>query len=510
MANKSYHVPKDTSSYWKNNTSLPSFPSLNDNIKTDILIVGAGITGITTAYLLRNQGFNVTLIDSGTILSGTTEYTTAKITAQHGLIYHELIQHFGVEKAKQYYQAAMDAKRWIHNTIKKEQLNCDFTTQDAYLYTNDENEIKNLDKEYEAYKQLKIDGELVTKMPLAIPIQKALVMKNQAQFHPLAFLKHLVTASHEDGVKIYEHTTAIDLDYQEKITVTTKDNHKIECKQLVMASHYPFHDKSGLYFSRMYEERSYLIAVKTNMKFPGGMYINAEQPTRTVRATTDNNEEIWLIGGERHKTGQEKEAINHHEQLELFADQFFGITSYQHRWSAQDLTTVDKLPYIGPVTENKPRVMIATGYRKWGMTSGTVAAMIISDLLLEKENRYTTLFSPSRFDFDPDVKNFLQMNTDVAKQMIKGKLGNWKESDVELEKNQAIIVREQGKRLGVYRDDQGNLGKLDTTCPHMKCEVNWNPTEKSWDCPCHGSRFSIEGEVLEGPAKTSLTKLQKQ
>ncbi|MCZ0701924.1 glycine/D-amino acid oxidase-like deaminating enzyme/nitrite reductase/ring-hydroxylating ferredoxin subunit [Natronobacillus azotifigens] len=507
MANKSYQVPKDTSSYWKNNTSLPSFASLKDNIKTDILIVGAGITGITTAYLLRNQGFNVTLIESDTILSGTTEYTTGKITAQHGLIYDELIQHFGVEKAKQYYQAANDAKQWIHDTIIKEQLDCDFTTQDAYLYTNDEKEIKNLDKEYEAYQQLKIDGELVTEMPLGIPIRKALVMKNQAQFHPLAFLKHLVTSIHEDDINIYEHTTAVDIDYQESITVTTKDNHKIACKQLVMASHYPFHDKSGMYFSRMYEERSYLIAVKTNTKFPGGMYVNVEQPSRTVRATADNGEEIWLVGGERHKTGQEKEAINHHEQLELFADQNFGITSYHHRWSAQDLTTVDKLPYIGPVTKNKPRAMIATGYRKWGMTSGTQAAIIISDLLLEKENPYATLFTPSRFDFDPDVKNFFQMNTNVAKHMIKGKLGNWKENHDKLEKNQATILREQGKRVGVYRDDQGNLGKLDTTCPHMKCEVNWNSTEKSWDCPCHGSRFSIDGKVLEGPAKTNLTKI---
>lgn len=508
MSNKSYQVPQDTSSYWKNNTSLPSFESLKENIETDILIVGAGITGITTAYLLRNQGLKVTLIESDTVLSGTTEYTTAKITAQHGLIYHELIQHFSVEKAKQYYQAAIDAKQWINNIIKEQQIDCEYSKQDAYLFTNDEKEIKNLENEYEAYQQLGIDGERVTKMPLDLPIKSALVMKDQGQFHPLAFLKHLVTAIHQDGMEIYEHTTAVDLD-EEKITVTTKDNHKIKCKQLVMASHYPFHDKSGMYFSRMYEERSYLIAVKTNTKFPGGIYINAEQPTRTVRATMHNGEEVWLVGGERHKTGQEKEAINHHEQLELFADQHFGISSYQHRWSAQDLSTVDKLPYIGPVTENKPRVMIATGYRKWGMTSGTLAAMIISDLLLEKENPYATLFTPSRFDFDPDVKNFLQMNTDVAKHMIKGKLGNWKESDIELEKNQAIIIREQGERVGVYRDDQGNLGKIDTTCPHMKCEVNWNSTEKSWDCPCHGSRFSIDGKVLEGPAKTSLTKLQK-
>ncbi|SDB90491.1 Glycine/D-amino acid oxidase [Pelagirhabdus alkalitolerans] len=509
MANKNYQVPKETSSYWKNNTSLPSFEPLKEDIKTDILIVGAGITGVTTAYLLRNQGFTVTLIESNTILSGTTEYTTAKISAQHGLIYHELIQHFGVDKAKQYYEAAKDAKQWIEDTIKKEQLDCQFSIEDAYLYTNDEEELKNLDKEHEAYKKLGIDGELVTEMPLDIPFKKALVMKGQAQFNPLAFLKPLINKIVEADIKIYEQTTAVKMDYGDTITITTNTNKEIECEHVIMASHYPFHDKSGLYFSRMYQERSYLIAVKTNTKFPGGMYINAEEPTRSIRSTTDNDEEVWLIGGERHRTGHEKVSIDHHKPLELFTDQLFGIESYMHRWSAQDITTVDKLPYIGPITDGKPKALVATGYRKWGMTSGVIAGILLSDQLLDKENPYASLFHPSRFDFDPDVKHFIQMNSDTAKHMIEGKLGNMDENNIDLENNEGMVIRENGKRIGVYRDQNGNLGKLDTTCPHMKCEVNWNKVEKSWDCPCHGSRFSIDGEMLNGPAKTNLKKIDK-
>lgn len=509
MTKKSYRVPSDTSSYWKSNTSLPSFEPLTKDLEVDVAIVGAGITGITTAYLLRRQGLKIALIESDSILSGTTEYTTAKITAQHGLIYHELIEHFGLEKAKLYYQAAMDAKTWIKDTIADNQITCGFSDEDAYIYTDDDKEIKHIKNETDAYQKMAIEGELVDKMPLEIPIKAALVMKNQAQFHPLHFLKHLVTAIHDDGINIYEQTTAVDIEFSEHPIITTKDNHQITCQHVVIATHYPFHDRSGLYFSRMYQERSYMLAITAKQKFPGGMYINAEQPTRTIRATMDEGEEVWLVGGERHKTGQDKSAIDHHEQLELFADQSFGIKAYKHRWSAQDITTMDKLPYIGPLTTNKPHALVATGYRKWGMTSATVAAMILSDTIMKKANRYAALFSPDRFDFDPDVKNYLKMNADVAKHMLKGKLERTDDDLTGLENNQATIIREKGKRIGVYRDENGQLGRLDTTCPHLKCEVNWNPTEHSWDCPCHGSRFAIDGKVLEGPAKEVLTKIEE-
>lgn len=508
MTEKSYIVPSETSSYWRKTSALPAFPQLTDDINVDIAIVGAGITGISTAYLLRNLGYKVALIETGKILDGTTGYTTAKITAQHGLIYHELIQHFGVEKAKLYYQAAMAAKEMIKDTVLKHNIACEFSDEDAYIYTNTEKEIEKIDQEYKAYKTLAIDGELVTKMPLDIPIKSALVMKNQAQFHPLLYLKQLVEMAKTDGVAFYENTTAMSIDdANENPVIETKEKKKITCKHVVIASHYPFYDKKGFYFSRIHPERSYLLAVTTNTTFPGGMYINAEQPTRSVRTTIDKGEEVWLIGGERHKTGQEKETRDHYEELEKFADQTFGIKDYKYRWSAQDLTTLDKIPYIGPVTANKPNILVATGYRKWGMTSGTAAAMIISDTINNKENPYVSLFTPTRFDFDPDVKNFIKANTDVAKHMIKGKLEIPMDKIDEIEKNQATIIREKGKRIGVYRDEMGIIQHLDTTCPHMKCEVNWNKAEHTWDCPCHGSRFAKDGQVIEGPAKKPLEHL---
>ncbi|GGM23431.1 (2Fe-2S)-binding protein [Paraliobacillus quinghaiensis] len=502
--NKSYQVPSNTASYWKNTSPLPAFPQLTQDINVDIAIVGAGITGITTAYLLRKQGLKVALIEADTILSGTTEYTTAKITAQHGLIYDELIQHFGEDKAKLYYEAAMDAKQLITDTIVKHNIACEFSNEDAYIYTNSDKEMDKMRNEYKAYQKLSIEGELVDQIPLNIPVKKALVMKNQAQFHPLLYLKHLVETMVEDGVEIYEHTTATDITYNAKPMVQTKGKQNITCEKVVIASHYPFKDGSGFYFSRMYPERSYLIAVTTNKKFPGGMYINAEQPTRTIRATMDKGEEVWLIGGERHKTGHEKETVDHHIELEKFANNTFGIKEYKYRWSAQDLTTLDNMPYIGPLTKHEPNTLVATGYRKWGMTSGTVAAMIISDTIMNKGNRFASLFGPSRFDFDPDVKNFIKNNIHVAKHMVKGKLDIPSDKIDELEKDDAVIVRENGKRIGVYQDEQGNINRLDTTCPHMKCEVNWNKNEKTWDCPCHGSRFSKDGKVVEGPAKQAL------
>ncbi|WP_117169420.1 FAD-dependent oxidoreductase [Paraliobacillus sediminis] len=507
MNEKSYQVPTETASYWRNTAAFPGFTQLTKDIEVDVAIVGAGITGITTAYLLRNEGYKIALLEADTILSGTTGYTTAKVTAQHGLIYHELIQHFGEEKAKLYYQAAIDAKQQIKDTIVKHNISCEYAEEDAYIYTNSQNEMKAIEDENNAYQKLGIEGEIVTEMPLDIPMKSALVMKNQAQFHPLQYLNHLVKASTDNGVAIYEHTTATDIDFGENPTIHTKDKKKITCKHVVMASHYPFYDKKGLYFSRIHPERSYLIAITANKKFPGGMYINAEQPTRSIRTTMDEGEEVWLIGGERHKTGQEKETNDHHVELETFANQNFGIKDYKYRWSAQDLTTIDKVPYIGAVTANEPNVLIATGYRKWGMTNGTVAAMILSDTIRNKENPYTSLFKPSRFDFDPDVKNFIKENFDVAKHMIKGKLEIPEDKLDEIEQNKAAVIREKGKRIGVYRDATGKIQHIDTTCPHMKCEVNWNKAEHTWDCPCHGSRFTIDGEVIEGPAHKPLQKL---
>ncbi|GGJ85103.1 (2Fe-2S)-binding protein [Lentibacillus kapialis] len=504
----SVNMPQFPQAFWRDFVSPPEFPNLNESVKTDTAIVGGGITGVTAAYLLCKEGINVTLIDAGSLLNGVTGHTTAKITAQHGMIYDEFIQHFGKEKASLYYQACMEAKTFIEDTIKTHRIDCDYSQEDAYIFTNSQEYVYQLEKEKKAYEELDIPGELVNSMPLNISVKSALKMDNQAQFHPLKYLKVLIDEAVKNGLKIYENTTAVDIEYNKHPTIITRDEHRINCNYVIQASHYPFYDGQGFYPTRMYPERSYIIAVKTPDKFPGGMYINAESPSRSIRSTSMNGEDLWLIAGEKHKTGQGESTIKHYEALHDYAEKQFGISEFVYRWSAQDLTTVDKVPYIGSVTKNEENVYVATGYRKWGMTNGTIAAKTITDHILGNDNSYSNLFTPSRLKADPSVRNFISMNADVAKHLIGGKLEYTNDTIKDLNPDEATVTRIKGKRTGVYKDQDNQLYGVDTTCKHLGCEVNWNSGDRTWDCPCHGSRYSYTGEVIEGPAKEPLNKVE--
>ncbi|MEC1376401.1 FAD-dependent oxidoreductase [Heyndrickxia oleronia] len=507
MPNEEVKMPQFPEPIWKQGMDIPGYSELLEDIEVDVAIVGGGITGITTGYLLTKEGLKVAIIEAGELLNGTTGHTTAKVTAQHGLIYDELIQNLGKEQARLYYEASTEAIQFIKETIKEHGIECDFSEEDAYIFTNSDEYIPKLKTEEQAYKELGINGELVEQLPIDYSVKAALVMRSQAQFHPIKYLKPLIEYIQQSGGLIFEHTTATDVDYAEYPIVITRGGPKVKCKYVCACSHFPFYDGLGFYPTRMYAERSYLIAVKTEKDPPPGMYINAEQPTRSFRRMNYQGENVLLVGGENHKTGQGIPTIQHYEAIEEYAQTTFGIKDFLFRWSAQDLTTLDKVPYIGRITSNHDRILVATGFRKWGMTNSTVSALLIRDIIREKENRFEKLFSPSRFNADPSVKEFISTNFDVAKHLVEGKL-EYPLRDIEdLEKDEGSVVNVNGKRAGAYRDSEGKIYVVDTTCTHLGCEVEWNSGDRTWDCPCHGSRFSIAGDVIEGPAETSLEKI---
>lgn len=508
MTSTNRKIPEFPASFWRE-TEIPSFQKLEEDITVDVAIVGGGITGITTGYLLAKEGVKTAIIEAGKILTGTTGHTTAKITAQHGLIYDELIQHFGEEKAKLYYDASIDSLNFIKTTVEQNQIDCDFREQDAVIYSVSDEYAEKLQKEWKAYEKLNIAGKMIDSIPFNIDIKNGIAMPGQAQFHPLKYLRELVRLFVNAGGMVYENTTAEDIEDGDHPTVLLRNGKRIKCQYLIAASHFPFCDKKGLYFARMYVERAYVLGIKTDKEYPGGMYISADTPTRSLRSTPINGEELILVSGEGHKTGQGINTMKHYEALEKFAEDVFGIKEYKYRWSAQDIYTLDKIPYVGPITENQPNVLIATGYRKWGMTNGTSASHLLKDIVLNKENRYKDLFSPSRFNADPDIKTFVSANLDVAKHLIKGKMQLLYGNPDELQNGQAAIVTINGERAGAYKDENGTLHIVDTTCRHLGCEVEWNEGEKTWDCPCHGSRYSIDGEVINGPATKPLKKIEQ-
>jgi len=502
-------LPTFPESLWSDSLKdLPSFPKLQQNIEADVAVVGGGIAGITTAFLLIKAGFNVALIEAGKLLTGTTGHTTAKITAQHHLIYDELITQSGKEKAALYYQANEEARQFMESIIAELNIECALQQQDAYIYTTSPDYIEKLQKEMAAYDALGIPGAYVEQIPLNIAALAAVRMDRQAQFHPLQYMTALVKKLSEMGCQIYEQTTAIDIQNDASTKVVSADGHTVTCKHVAICTHYPFYDGLGLYFTRMYADRSYALAIKTDVKYAGGMYITAEEPSRSIRsATALDGTPLLIIGGQTHKTGQGICTINHYEQLQAYAAEQFKASEIVYRWSAQDLVTGDKIPYIGRLTSFTSNIYVATGFKKWGMTTGTLAAKLITDLIQEKSNQYEELFSPTRPMSLKTVTNLVVENLDVAKHLIGGKLEHINRRPEDLADDEGSAVMVNGKRAGAYRDKSGKLFVVDTTCTHMGCETEWNDGERTWDCPCHGSRFSYTGEVMEGPAEKPLKSL---
>ncbi|MFC0524262.1 FAD-dependent oxidoreductase [Pontibacillus salicampi] len=494
-------------SFWILDTSLPSFEPLKEDIQVDIGIVGGGITGITTAYLLAKEGFSIALLEADALAKGTTGHTTAKITSQHDLIYDELLHHVGKEKAQQYYKANEEALNFMKEIVKSKGIDCDFSEEDTYIYANSDNGLTKLEKEKRAYERLHIDGGTAS-LPIDIPFKDALRMNSQAQFHPLKYAAYLVEELVEMGVKIFENTPAIDVIEKKQPEIVTKEKHTITCDYVLSTSHFPFYDGMGLYFSRMYAERSYIVGVTTEKPVQRGMYLSADEPKRSLRTADMNGTPLLLIGGESHKTGQSHHTAKHFEALREFGDTHFTLQKSLFQWGAQDLITMDKIPYIGRLTANHPNIFVATGYRKWGMTNGTAAALLITNLITEQQSPYIDVFSPSRFYADPSIKHFLSQNANVASEFVKGKIKLPYKQLEDLETNEGALVYYENQKAGGYKDANGDTYAVDTTCTHLRCEVTWNDGEQSWDCPCHGSRFSPTGEVLEGPADEPLQRFK--
>ncbi|MVO98360.1 FAD-dependent oxidoreductase [Paenibacillus sp. N10] len=501
-------LPQFPESYWLHSTpSIPAFPKLTEDLSIDVVIVGAGITGITTAYLMAKKGLKVAVLDAGRIMEGTTGSTTAKITAQHDLTYSEFISHFGEEKTRLYYEANDEALQFVKNTVTELGIDCQFTEEDAYVYTNDDSYIKKIQDEYKAYEKLGIPGAYADAAPLPYETRAAVIMKNQAQFNPVPFLIRLVQEFIGMGGQIFEQTTVVGAALEKPLLVKTKHGPRITCHNLVSASHYPFMDFKGLYFSRLHTERSYVLAARTEKPYPGGMYLSAEDPKRSLRSVLLNGEPAVIIGGEGHKTGQGLCTFQYYEHLQKFGEETFGLRDILYRWSAQDIYTLDKMPYIGQQLSGVPNLLLATGYRKWGMTNSIVAAILNTKLVAGEKSPYEEVFNPQRFHSDPDIKTFMTQNANVAKQLIGGKLEQTRKDAGELAADEGSVVQVNGKRAGAYRDSSGKLHIVDTTCTHMGCEVEWNEAERTWDCPCHGSRYSFQGDVIEGPAKKALAKV---
>ena len=474
-------------SVWSESCKFRKREALNKDIKTDVLVIGAGIAGILTAYMLKQKGREVVVIDAAEIASGNTKNTTAKITSQHDLIYSKLITEFGEEKARQYAKANELAIKKYKEIIEDKRIECDFEEKPAYVYSS--NEIDVLKEEAEAAKNLGIDAEFVEKANLPFKIKGAVKFNNQAQFNPLKFLKGI-----SNELVIYENTRALEI--KENLVVTSGGN--ITANNIVLATHYPIMNAPGYYFMKMHQERSYVLALENTSEIDG-MYIDINKEGYSFR--TYNN--LLLLGGISHRTGENEEGGSY-DELRKVAKKLYPKAKEKYYWSAQDCMTIDGIPYIGRYSSETPNIYVATGFNKWGMTSSMVSAMIISDMILEKENDFSEIFSPRRFDLSLSINNIANDLIETAKNFIAQKV-YIPSSEIEHIKNgHGGIIEYNGEKVGVYKNKEGKEFFVSTKCTHLGCQLSWNADELTWDCPCHGSRFDYKGRLIGSPATKDL------
>ncbi len=493
-------------SYWLETTKRPQFEKLNKDIEVDVCIIGAGITGISTAYMLLNKGLKICLIDKGEVCSGVTENTTAKITSQHGLIYDYLIKTFGKEYAQKYFESNEEAIKGIKEIIKKENIECDFERVENYIYTCKDEYIQKIKDEVDAVRNIGGNAEFVEKSNLPFEIKAGIKLTNQAKFHPLKYLYGLVEVIKRNNIDIFTNSRVVEIKKKsEGYNVNTEDEKTIAAKYVVMSTHYPIKNFPGMHFLKMYQDRSYAIAIKPNKKLSKEMYISAESPVASFRPI---NDEFLIIGGAEHKTGENSVDLDiSYKQLETYAKEIYPKAEIEYRWATQDCVSIDKVPYIGDFSNLMPNIYVATGYKKWGMTTSYVAAKIISDKILKKENEYEEIYKATRFAPIGNYKEFGNMLKQTVYSLAINKLKIPDTAFDEIEKNSGGVVEYKGKKIGAYKDENGKLFIVEPYCAHLGCELSWNNLEKTWDCPCHGSRYTYEGKVITEPTVKDLKKL---
>ena len=491
-------------SYWVDSVDLPGFPTLQGDVDADVCVVGAGIVGVTTATLLKRAGRNVALVEMDGVLRGATGYTTAKITSTQSTIYQQLINDHG-ENTAIAYAAANEAGLAQVQSFVDEGIDCDFEIKPNYVYAESEQEVDSIRKEVDAAQQAGLDVSFVSAAAeLPYGIAGALRHENQAQFHPVKYLAHLLGELDSDGGRIFENSRVVNVEEGDPHSVVTESG-TIKARDVVIATGYPILDR-GLYFARVHPKRSYAISgVVPGENLIGGMYISVDQPTRSLRTIDDGTRILLLVGGEGHAVGQEDDTEGHYQRLEQWARDRFDMEEITHRWATQDGETVDEVPYAGTLRKGSDHLFTATGFRKWGMTNGTTAAMVITDLILGNENPFADLYDPHRVTLRQSLSKFVTENVKVARHLVGDRISHPYGANLEdLKPGEAGVIGAGISRTAVYKDENEQIHAVSGVCTHLGCLVNWNPAEKTWDCPCHGSRFGHDGKVIQGPAVHDL------
>jgi len=477
-------------SIWHETVQLPEFPVLTEEIETEALVIGGGMAGVLTAYLLQMKGVDCVLLEANRVGGGVTGNTTAKITAQHGICYDTMVRQFGKELAGQYAKANLEALAFYTQIIADQNIHCDFQSVATHLYATKPNQA--LERECRAAEELGLPASMVDQCELPFPIWGALRFADQAIFHPLKFLAHIASKC-----KIYEQSRALEI----QDGLVTTEGGRVRANHVVVATHFPFLNRPGYYFMRMHQDRSYVVALEHGGEIQDA-YLGIDGAMLSIRPWGA----LTLLGGGGHRTG-ENESGGKYDRLLREAKDHFPDSQEVCRWSAQDCVSHDNIPYIGRYGSGSRKLYVATGFRKWGMTGSMAAAMRLSDLIVGIESPYT-VFSPQRSQVAPSVKGLVEDGAESVAGLAKQIFHAPGKTPEDVAPGTAQVVMHRGKKMGIYRDPAGKAQGVEVTCSHLGCQLRFNADESSWDCPCHGSRFTCDGVCIDGPAQGDLQKME--
>jgi glycine/D-amino acid oxidase-like deaminating enzyme/nitrite reductase/ring-hydroxylating ferredoxin subunit len=498
-------VAQKRSSLWIDTSEDAGFPTLDRPLSVDVAVLGGGIVGISTALLLKRAGMTVAVVEAERVGTGVTGHTTAKLSSLHGLTYDDLCSSFGDDGARAYGAANQAGIEQIAEWVEEEGIDCDFRRKPNYTYAPSRDMLGDIEKEVEAAQRIGLPASYTEETDLPYPVAGAIRFDDQAEFHPRRFLLALAALIPGEGSHVFEHSRATGVEDGKPCRVETTGA-LLTAGAVVVATHFPILDR-GAYFARIHPERSYALGVRVSGETPQGMYISAGEPTRSIRSHPVADGEILIVGGEGHKTGQGGDTAERYRTLERFAREHWDVESIEYQWASQDNESIDHVPYVGKLAPFSRRIYTATGFKKWGLAQGVAAGMILEDLLLGRPNPWAKLYDPARMKPLASAKDFVTENANVAKRLVGDRVTKRGGRDAEdLAPGEGDIVELNGEKVAGFRDEDGALHAVSTVCTHMGCQLNWNSGDRSWDCPCHGSRFAPDGEILHGPAVRPLAR----
>jgi glycine/D-amino acid oxidase-like deaminating enzyme/nitrite reductase/ring-hydroxylating ferredoxin subunit len=491
-------------SLWLATAEVDEFPALEGDIQVDVAVVGAGITGVSVAHFLKREGKSVALLEMRRIGLGTTGNTTAKLTVGHSLVYAKLFSTHGAETARLYAESNREAISQMDTLATELGIDCDWESASNYVYTESSGRLDTLEEELDAMRRAGILAELTRETDLPFPVAGAIRVDDQAQFHPLKYLAGLVARIPGDGSHVFEQTRATGVKSGETASVETSSG-RVLARHVVVATQLPFLDR-GLFFAKAHPQKSFAVSAEVDeARAPRGMYISIDEPTRSIRsAPSGKGNRHLIVGGESRRPGDEQNDEDAYRALEEFTHAEFGVASELH-WSAHDYIPADGLPYIGRLRRGDERIHVATGFAKWGLTKGTIAARIITDAIVGRSNPWAALYDTRRWTPRASAKSLAAENGRVARRFVADRIRSPSAGE-QLAPGEGAVMRAGLRHQAVYRDESGKTHVLTARCPHLGCLVAWSEADKTWECPCHGSRFTAEGSLLQGPAATGLVR----